>query len=289
MSDRMERIDRFESVFRSADKPRFRIRPVTFARGLVVCDRSRDEAAALADEVRRYLAELQLNLDGTSALTWRTLCAEDFASVSALKSAIDQAQPDLIVTHRHLREPPEKIAHSLGVYLDEMTQYVKPPVLVLPGRGEVPDRDIQRVMVVTDHLTGQDRLVNKALRFTRPGGTLYLCHIEDAVVFARYLSAVERIPEINTDLYRERIGAKLLREPRDYIQSCVEAISESGMALQVEAIVELGSRVRDYRRLIDEQRIDLLIMYTKDETQLAMHGMSYSIAVEFDHVPLLML
>ena len=47
--------------------------------------------------------------------------------------------------------------------------------------------DTNRVMVMTDHLTGDSRLVNFAVRFTEPDGTLFLTHIEDDAVFDRYV------------------------------------------------------------------------------------------------------
>ena len=45
----------------------------------------------------------------------------------------------------------------------------------------------------------------------------------------------------------------------------------------------------DYKRLIDEHRVDLLVMNTKDEDQLAMHGLSYPLTVELRDTPLLLI
>ena len=43
------------------------------------------------------------------------------------------------------------------------------------------------------------------------------------------------------------------------------------------------------RRLIDEHKVDLLVMNSRDEDQLAMHGLAYPLAVELNHVPMLLL
>ena len=51
----------------------------------------------------------------------------------------------------------------------------------------------------------------------------------------------------------------------------------------------MGRRLVEYSRLIDEHEIDLLLMRTKDEDQLAMHGLAYPLAVELRKIPLLML
>ena len=45
----------------------------------------------------------------------------------------------------------------------------------------------------------------------------------------------------------------------------------------------------EYKRLIDEHAVDLLVLNTKDEDQLAMHGIAYALAVEMRQIPLLML
>ena len=42
-------------------------------------------------------------------------------------------------------------------------------------------------------------------------------------------------------------------------------------------------------RLIDDHDVNLLVFNTKDDKQLAMHGMAYSLAVELRHRPLLLL
>ena len=53
--------------------------------------------------------------------------------------------------------------------------------------------------------------------------------------------------------------------------------------------MKLGHLLADYRELVVENEIDLLVMYTKDEEQLAMHGIAYPLAVELRSTPLLML
>ena len=43
------------------------------------------------------------------------------------------------------------------------------------------------------------------------------------------------------------------------------------------------------QRLIEQHQVDLLVLNTQDENQLAMHGVAYALAVELRHIPLLML
>jgi hypothetical protein len=51
----------------------------------------------------------------------------------------------------------------------------------------------------------------------------------------------------------------------------------------------MGDRIEEYRRLVEDHRIDLLVLNTMDGDQLAMHGQAYSLAVELRGAPLLML
>ena len=59
--------------------------------------------------------------------------------------------------------------------------------------------------------------------------------------------------------------------------------------MKVEHLVVFGSHLSEYKRLIEEHEVDLLVLNTKDEDQLAMHGMAYALAVELRQIPLLML
>ena len=124
---------------------------------------------------------------------------------------------------------------------------------------------------------------------TEDGGTLTLSHVEDAQVFERYLDVISKIPSIDTDNARATIEARLLKEPTDYIDSVRDALAAANMPVTVEAMVQLGHQLSDYRRLIDERRIDMLVLNTRDDEQLAMHGLAYPIAVELRAVPILML
>ena len=144
-------------------------------------------------------------------------------------------------------------------------------------------------MAVTDHLTGDHRLVNFAVRFTETAGQLYLTHVEDDSTLDRFVEAIGRIPSIDTDDAELRIRERLLRDPTDYIESCVVALAAANVEVSIERIVTLGHRLREYKRLVEEHGVDLLVFNTKDDDQLAMHGLAYPLAIELRDTPLLML
>jgi hypothetical protein len=132
-------------------------------------------------------------------------------------------------------------------------------------------------------------LVNYGVRFTLPGGTLFLSHVEDEAQFERTIATISKIPSIDTDDAKSAILEQLLKEPSDYVGSCRDILAAQEISIDTRGIVMLGHHLREYKRLIMEHEVDLLVLNTKDEDQLAMHGLAYPLAVELREIPLLML
>ncbi len=285
----MTKLDQFESVFKSADKAVYTYDRPTFDRVLLVTDLNAADAADIASRVRSFLTAID-----QAGTRWDTLSGDAFASVQALLESIEERKPDLIVTYRHLHSEAWQWPYSLGEYLDVMTQATPVPVLVLPhpdADRALPHsiKDTDRVMAITDHLTGDNQLVNMALRFTAEGGTCWLTHVESLPVFERYMDAISKIPVIDTDVAREELALQMLKEPHDFITACRAEIEALGLPVGIEEVVVMGRRVKDYGELIAQREIDLLVLHTKDDDQLAMHGTAYALAVELRGIPLLML
>ena len=59
--------------------------------------------------------------------------------------------------------------------------------------------------------------------------------------------------------------------------------------MSVDAIVAYGHKLADYLGYVDELQINLLLMHGTDEDQLAMHGLSYPLAIELRQIPLLII
>ncbi len=144
-------------------------------------------------------------------------------------------------------------------------------------------------MAMTDHLVGDHRLVNWGVRFTEAGGHLHLAHVQDQATFERFMAVIGRIASIDTEAARADIMERLLSEPRDYIESSRATLDGEGVSVTIESVVTIGHRLREYERLIEEHKVDLLVFNTKDEDQLAMHGLAYPLAIELRQIPLLML
>ena len=284
----MTKLDQFESIFLAADKTALHYEKLAVEHVLVVSDVNDDAATALSEQVRTFLSVLD-----DQSTRWARLDGGAFSSVQQLLDIVAAEAPDLIVTYRHLHSSAWQWPHSLGEYLDVLTQATPVPVVVLPH----PDaalalphtvQNTDRVMAITDHLSGDDRLVNYALGFTQPGGSCWLTHVEPQAVFDHYLEVISKIPEIDTDSARELIERQLLKEPRDYIESC-RHMAEQYLSCEIGEIVTMGRRLTEYRKLIEAHRVDLLVINTMGDDQLAMHGLAYPLAVELREIPLLML
>lgn len=284
----MENIDVFESVFKRALRTPFEYKREAIERVLLVTDLGPEPLKEFEGKVKNFLKGL-----GEPAPRWTSVGGSEYSRWKELKALISKENPSLIVTYRLLQEVHETAKFSLGAYLDTMAQEAAVPVLVLPNpdaylSGGKVLAGLNSVMVVTDHLSGEHKLVSAGARFTAQGGLLHLCHLEDEDIFDRYLRTISRIPEIDTDTAREGIRKQLLAEPREFLESVTETLRKKRPDLRVETIVEIGPVVSRYKNLVDHHRVDLLVFDSKDESQLAMHSAGYSLAVEFEETPLLL-
>lgn len=286
----MTNVDQFESMFRSASREVLRYQRVNIESVLVVTDRDEARAKLFGDQVRQFVQALSAD----EKVRWRDVNGSEFQTAGELLSLVESAVPDLICTYRNLHSGAWKWPYSLGAHVDLLTQHMDVPVMLLPhpeaerSAGHA-NENTDTVMAIADHLTGDDRLVNYAARFTENGGTLWLTHVEDEATFGRYIEVISKIPTIDTDEARAAVREQLLKEPRDYIDGCVEVLQKAGTNVKVEHLVVFGHHLAEYKRLIEQHEVDLLVLNSKNEDQLAMHGMAYALAVELRQIPLLML
>ena len=132
-------------------------------------------------------------------------------------------------------------------------------------------------------------MVTFGAMFTQDHGELILAHVEDEQTFQRYSQVISKIPDIDTDTASQQIMDQLLKEPRDFIASCEEGLTAAGLPLKVKPLITMGHHLSDYKKLVEEHEVDLLVLHTKDEDQLAMHGLAYPVSIELRDVPLLLI
>lgn len=320
----MTQIDQFESIFRAASRSLFEYSEWKVQKVLTVCDGNEAVAKKFESQIRRFVS----NAFDVDAIEWKVLPGDQFSSVKQLIELVDAEQPDLVCSHRNLHIPASEYPYSLGVYIDVLSQVSTVPLLLLPQQGNEhasseqvsasppeseasatagdPDAatsnsdsgdsakphwhvESKTVIAITDHLVDDSMIINAAIKMTSQGGTLYLAHIEDQRTYSRFMQAIDKIAEIDSEMAHEKIAERLLLEPKDFIESCRGEITEKGLGISVEPIVKMGHSLAEYKELVEAHQVDLVVIHTKDEDQLAMHGLAYPLTIELRETPMLLL
>ncbi len=286
------KLDEFESVFKAADKKQFSLQEPTLRRLLIVADLEGEELQAFVTRVVKFAQHFG-HVD-SSDFSHEVITKQSYGDLGELLQRVEELSPDMVCTYRNLGSSGWKYRHSLGEDVDVLSQAVPAPTLLVPH--PLAGRDaahalvgVDNVMVVADHLTGDDRLVNFGFACTGRGGRLHLCHVEAASIFDYYMSIIEKLPDIDSEIAREGIRERLLKEPADYIQSVTNVLAEAGQKdVAIQSHVLMGHRLLEYRRLVTETTADLLVLNARDSEQIAMHPMAYPLAVELDQIPQLL-
>lgn len=285
----MTQIDQFESIFRAASKTKFEYSDWSVQKILTVGDGSQQESTEIENQVKEFVS----NSFEVDAIEWESLNGNGFSSVKQLIDKVHESSPDLICCRRNLHIAADEYPYSLGVYVEVLTQATDIPVLLLP----TPDADStkqwhsesRKVIAITDHLDDDALLVNAAIKMTADEGTLHLAHIEDEKAFGRFMHVVEKIAEIDSETAHEKIKERLLLGPTDFVESCRQGIDAEGIQIKVESVVQMGHNLSVYKELVESNEVDLVVLHTKDDDQLAMHGLAYPLAVELHQTPMLLI
>ena len=286
-------IDDFESQFRRASKAVYSYEPLSLKKIVFVLDGEPEERNSYIEPISAFLKGALMIQSAAEDITWEVLSFEPNENVTELIERANASNPDLIVTRRHLFKQPRGPLQSLGIYVDVLAQSTSALVLIIPRltADELQKRcqNTSDVMVLSDSLSEDNQLVNTGVLFTQPDGCLYLTDVEDGAAFDRYMDVIEKIPLIDSVMAREEIHHQLEKEVREFSEQCIEKIRPVRSDLRIESVFRYGSSIADFRTLISDYKTDLLILNTNDASQMAMHGIAYSIAVEFTDFPLLLI
>ena len=286
----MSTVDQFESVFKAAAKSSYFHETLSLKKILLVSDLEENESKLYLSSVQQYFSTIL----GKEKTEWDSCCGKDFKTVKDLLGKVEEIRPDLIITYRNLRSESWRWPYSLGEHLDVLTQVTTTPVLVLPHPDRENSSDLLarppvNVMAVSGHMCGEGTLVKYASAFTPSGGKLILSHVEDKCTLDRFQDAIDKIPELDSEVARENLLCRLLNDAKDFSESASIELKKAGLESDVEVMAQVGRRLEDYRKLIEQGHVDLLVMRAKEDDQMAMHGMAHPLAVELRSVPILML
>ena len=283
----MSSIDQFESLFRSAVQTRYTPRSYPIREVLVLTDLPEGEDTT-------FLTQLEPLFQGLTAPPKLTLVpCEQSQNLEQLLELIEGSDHiDLICTYRNLHTPYGDYPYTLGGHVAVLTQVCTTPILLTPrpeSLGGANFKAPERVMALTDHVEAHPQLIDAAISMIPPSGTLFLSHVEDEATFERYMGVIAKIPGINTDEARELIQAQLLGDAQRYLESTKATLKESHTHLEVGVEVGMGHHLQEHTARVRQGNIELLVINTKDDDQLAMHGLSHPLAIELSDLPLLLL
>lgn len=285
----MTQIDQFESIFRAASKNPFEYSDWQVNRVLIVGDGTDEETENIEKRLQEFLSHA-FDLD---SVEWIQLSGDGFNNVKQLIESVEKHAPDLICCRRNLHVQADEYSYSLGVYVEVLTQVTNVPVLLLPTESEDSGpqwhRESKTVVAITDHLDADAMIVNSAIKLTSKGGKLFLAHVEDERAFQRYMHVIEKIAEIDSETAVEKVRERLLMEPQDFIESCRAKIGELNLDIEVLPVVKMGHNLTDYKEIVDTHRADLVVIHSKDQDQLAMHGVAYPLTIELHRTPMLLI
>ena len=141
---------------------------------------------------------------------------------------------------------------------------------------------------MTDHLAGDNRLVTYGAMFTQDHGKLILAHVEDEQTFCATYRSFQKF-RISIRILRKQQLWSSCSKSREILLCLRRRVKGSGLPLEIEPLVTIGHHLSDYKKLVVQHETDLLVLNTKDEDQLAMHGLAYPVSVELRDVPLLLI
>lgn len=284
-----DRIDEFESVFRSADKVSFRFQPPPVRRALILSDRRDADAEDFDARIRRYVE----SGDPDSPLEWEAWHGDVPDTRREFVERLTGYGADLVVTHRNVHDSIRDAHFGLGVYVHVLTQSTKVPVLVTPSPDaasfEQATERLGDAVLFSDHIVGDDRLVNWAVNFVSNSGALVLANVEPEAVFRRYVRAISRIPGIETQEAEERIRAELLKEAAEYVAEARARLAQARPDLTTTELVRMGDSLDVLRDLLGRHERALVVMQGEDDRQIAMRGLAAAAAVEFADVSMLLI
>ena len=278
----MLKLDHFASLFRAADKDRIIIPDVSIHRILLVTDMNHEESLQLWD---RWKGLFEPSVD------IRIFDAEISQRLPSLIEAMKPVECDLVITYRCLHSDAWQYPYAIGSYVEVLTQIMPFPVLLMPHPQQHTDTYTKpkHLLLFSSELTNESELVGFANAFvTSKDQSLTMVQMDDQATYDRIFEIISKIPQIDTDDAQYYIQERRSLEMKDWVMRCIDALEKKGNAPHLSYMDIHDPSMKKCASLIEEHQADLLIINTKDDEQLAIHGLAYPIMVQFRNIPLLL-
>ena len=278
----MLKLDHFASLFRAADKEQIVIPDISIRQILLVTDMNQEDSLQIWEKWKGLF---------DPSVDIRIFDAEISLHLPSLIEAMKHVECDLVVTYRCLHSDAWQYPYAIGSYVEVLTQIIPFPVLLMPHPHQNTDTYTKpkNLLLFSSELTQESELVGFANAFVASKDeSLIMIQMDDKATYDRIFDIISKIPQIDTDDAQYYIQERRSLEMKDWVTRCIDFLEQKGNAPHMSYMDIYDPSMKKCASLIEEHQADLLIINTKDDEQLAIHGLAYPIMVQFRNIPLLL-
>lgn len=319
MSNPLDRVDEFESLFRASVKPLVEIEPLPFERLLVVldsegCDEKRSTVTAIAADmaeryrvdvriiapVRKLKREAEADTGHAEELLGEMLETIKARSGNQVSGEVKMGAPARVILDEVAAYSPSIILMSslfgeaepdletftLGAVTDRVLSSVSEPLLLVEGRVDEVEKLWRDILVYVEDEDTAGNCLSATRTLALKGAQVGLLHVIDSGWLKHIHRALEFASELNTEQATEAIERALNREMTLYLEAGVEALNKTGHVAHLE--IATGDPIELTRDEITGKDHGLLICNSVAPDQKLIDSIAYNLAAHLREVPLLL-
>lgn len=285
----MPTIDEFESRFRRAIKPLYDYEEISISSVVLVLD-----GKAISDEDLENIKRCTKAIFGLNDpdLRIETFNISEFTSVVDCIRNIRALNPDLIISERLLGLPDTTLP-SIGAYVDSFSYRVDCPVCIVPfnflKRNYEKCEALKNIMVLSESIQGDSKLVNFALNFVSIGTKLVLTDMINGKTFNYYIELVSKIASIETEPAREELQKLIVKMASEFEDDCITKLEEIMPDLAVAKHIDFAYKVQDYLNILNEHKADILIINSRTDEEKNLNTIAHSLAISVTDIPVMLI
>ena len=103
------------------------------------------------------------------------------------------------------------------------------------------------------------------------------------------MTAIERIPELNSQVARTTLKRELMQEADRFLQHCQLTLQQYRPDLSVQYSVDMTRVQHGYLSWLEQTKPDLIVLDTLDATRALNRGIAGALSLQFTDLPFLLL